>query len=116
MSKTIIQRHPFDIAREAEKLVLVFKKAYSPSYSDRVKLVWMGPKSKMEKELRIMLDEGRLPKSSRILFGVDYNEALKFEVTVTKDKKGFHLATLYLTKPRAEIERELRELATLPTE
>lgn len=118
MSKQVRNtENPLDRARDAATLALVFRKVGGFKVGQHlIRLVWMGPKSHMEKDLLRMLEDGRLPKSLKMLFGIDYSEFTQFEVTVTKNKNGFHLATLYLTKSRSAIEQQLRDLATLPIE
>jgi hypothetical protein len=106
--------HPFETPRNSEKLVLVFKGAYSPSSFARVILVWMGPRSQMERELRRMLVDERFAKSAETLYGIDCTALTRFQVTVKRSRKRYKLITLYLTKPRSIIERELLDLAAIP--
>jgi hypothetical protein len=107
-------RDPFEKPRNAETLVLVFRRMPSPYGAERIKLVWMGPRNEMEKGLRHRLESDSPAKSLKKLYGIDYRELTRFEVSVTKNKRGYQFSTLYLTKPKSKIERELRELATLP--
>ena len=92
-----------ETAREAESLVLVFKQLSGFKVGKPLlRLVYMGSKKKMEKELHKML-ENRTLTQVRTLHGIDYKEVTKFEVSVKKDKKGFHLSTIYIARPKSKI-------------
>jgi hypothetical protein len=92
--------HPLEKPRDSTTAILVFRQGGGYKAGHKlISLVWIGPRSQVERELTAMLSGGNLTRA-RHLIGIDFEKGVRFPITVVKIAGEFTLAMPYLSKKR----------------